>query len=507
MSGFDPMKGLTLFGEDRYVLVDDAGRIVITFDAVGDQLMATTVQNIDELAALNDVPLPNGAPIAMTNVRDFWTLERGSTEAPDGITIIATQSGIGNFHRACLPHNHWRGQMNWWMDSVNGDDENSGTVVTAPIKTFEEFRRRHGRLLTDHSQAPARKTLTILDTGDVVQNFLIDMKVRQYPEDFVINGSLTHDPLYSGSVTGYLPWNVGAQQEPELTDAALPVSWTASGLVHKQAILTSGPNAGATAYVSRDLAAKTALMPLWLDASGWNMVEPGIGDTFEVFAQTVIKGNVYVDIGEGFMYLNYIEIDQSAETSTYEVAVHSGYVSFVRCATKGTNNNRFHVRDGQTFLRGGMIASNYSMELTGGDVAILGTLITTDRIWCWAGVRVNIDQATFDGSGRIDIGRGTRVKIDGDTLFVNCGADAPFVFDPGGLLEASAIVWGTTGNAPQYAFLLGTMSTIVANAAALQIMGGTINDILLGSVGVAYGAARPMVDVASEAKVLDYYSP
>lgn len=460
------------------------------------------VENMGELQLLPDESLPDGTDVSMSSLIDVWTLLKDSTDAADGITVLPTASGTGRWERRCIPSNHWRRQLDWWMDSVNGDDENVGDAAN-PIATFEEFRRRHGKLLGDPTAAPSPVTFTILDTGEVEQDFLVDMHVRAYPETFTIDG--TTAVIYSGSVTAYVPWNVAGQQEPQLTDAALPVSWTASGLVHKQMILTSGAQIGATGYVSRDLGAKVAGMPLLLDAVGFSMVEPAVGNTFDVFQQTTIKGHLYIDIGNGFLYINNIEFDNSDAMFADDLTLQTGFAFLRRCALVGTNTNRVSVESGQLDLFGGLVANN-GITIRDGLLYLDGPLVSAGTFYWGRSARVRISlESLFDGSGRLD-GNGD-FHVSADTAFINCGAVIPFIGNPGALIQASAVLWGTTGNTPTYAFSLGNMATIAADVANLKIMGGTVNDILLGSAGAAYGAARPMVDANSEAKVLDRYDP
>jgi hypothetical protein len=64
--------------------------------------------------------------------------------------------------------------------------------------------------------------------------------------------------LYAGSVTGYQAYVYATNTDGRLTDAAIPASWTASGLVGQLLVMTGGAHIGHTAFVAVDLGAFTA---------------------------------------------------------------------------------------------------------------------------------------------------------------------------------------------------------------------------------------------------------
>jgi hypothetical protein len=464
------------------------------------------VANISELSILDDALFVDGTSISVRTILDDFVLVNESTETIDNITIVSTKSDVGRWHRKGIPNNYWRRQLVWFMDSVNGDDENVGDTETNPIKTFEEFRRRHGKLLCDPTIAPAMVTFTILDTGEVEQNFIIDMKVTgAFNERLAINGSQT--TIYSGSVTGYVPWNVGTQQEPELADTALPVSWTASGLVHKRMILTSGDKVGATGYVSRDLGSKTAGMPLLLDTDFNTMVEPTVGNTYDIVDQTRIKGVVDIDVGEGQVAILGVEIDGSGGPNSEELIIHSGVIFVLNCATLGSSNT-MAINRGLIIIYGGLCASSGGLNVYGGTWEWHGALISMGSIKVWPSAATwFFGSSVLDASGSLELSNNAYASIMSDTLLINCGSTVPVELKVGALFYAESVLWGTTGNTPTHAFKLGSMATIVADVENLKIEGGSTNDILLGSTAVAYEAGRPMVDANSEAKVLDLYNP
>lgn len=140
-------------------------------------------------------------------------------------------------------------QFNWFIDAVNGNDANDGATSLTAIRTDEERQRRMG-------PSP-------LWNGTYHLRYLSDIAtaywggVRTLDSAIFIHGSATNGQgqsvLFTGVVDALVAQNPAANQPFEVTSSAIPVSWTASGLVGSRVRLTSGANAGAKSWVMKDL--------------------------------------------------------------------------------------------------------------------------------------------------------------------------------------------------------------------------------------------------------------
>ena len=123
----------------------DAGQLEQSLAGGGWQALGAASAAVDDIAALQqlaDETLPDGYLVGMANLRDTWQLDKTDTTTPDGITVVAATTG--NWQRLGVPSDYWRRQTAWHIDPVAGDDENDGGSASAALKTWSEFRRRHG---------------------------------------------------------------------------------------------------------------------------------------------------------------------------------------------------------------------------------------------------------------------------------------------------------------------------------------------------------------------------
>jgi hypothetical protein len=220
----------------------------------------------------------------------------------------------------------YRAQTTWYIDSDLGNDGHDGLTAVTALRTFDEFRRRHGGMLGSNAAVTV-----YLDgaggvfTGDVT----VDMAIKPYPspECLYINGTSTS--IYSGSVTAYQAYNSVASEEPIITDAAIPISWTASGLVGKRIELTSGVNDGKSGWTFKDLGTKQVRSTIFFQYGVVGTGEPSINNTFTVWEMTHVVGNLSVDVGAGgtVKFFNLV-FDNTVAGGNW---INSGFVSFVTC--------------------------------------------------------------------------------------------------------------------------------------------------------------------------------
>ena len=200
-------------------------------------------------------------------------------------------------------------QLNWFIDPVNGNDNNTGLTASTALKTDGERQRRMGpnpvwnggdftyttpvayhiRYLND---VPATDPVKYFGTrGRNANIFLHGSQVNGQGQSVLFTGTI--DALVTLDNT-----TAGATTSWQITANALPASWTGSGLVNHRIRLTSGANIGARSWVIKDLGAKQARCAEFFSAATYTFpfngfastqVPPALNDTFVVERLTSIN--------------------------------------------------------------------------------------------------------------------------------------------------------------------------------------------------------------------------
>lgn len=289
---------------------------------VGDALLA--VANIAALIALDDTTIDDGGVVAVKSMMDLWMLDKTSPLVPDGITVVAAPTA-GNWVRMKLPNLTWQKQTTWYINESLGNDENDGGTIVTPLATFEEFSRRVGR-------GPIDVAMTVNFDSTLAQDIEVGVLTDELNGQLTLQG-VQSAPLYSGSFTAVIGQNALANQDLQVTDAAIPVSWLASGLVDKLCVLTSGPNAGASAQVVKSMAAKAARITKFYNETAGTYVEPAPGDTFDVVDLGLVEGAL-LGIAGGAVRVAVRDLRfLTGSTPVHES--YGGLWSFVRCDLDG----------------------------------------------------------------------------------------------------------------------------------------------------------------------------
>src|SRR5882672_10119391 len=163
-------------------------------------------------------------------------------------------------------------QAAWFIDPINGRNNNNGKTLATAIQTRAEFYRRM-----------AGVTLTQIVTVTITSSLL----AGDVGKSVVFSGPFTYlkfigTPvvLFTGVITGIVNRNGATSTHTSMTIAGLPVSWTASGLVGK--IVQAATGTIRESIIVQDEGAKTA----WLSPP---VTRAGVEDVF-VNGETV---NVY----------------------------------------------------------------------------------------------------------------------------------------------------------------------------------------------------------------------
>ena len=440
-----------------------------------------TAANIATLTATPDLPLADGSIAAMLSLMCPWQLRKTGTDAVDGITIIATLSGTGRWYRLPVGSALWQHQVQWYLDEGAGNDENDGLTLLTPIKTFDEYRRRVGTMI-----APGLTVYMDL-LSNVTLPIVVDMEMTQ--SSLWIRGKRTL--LYSGSVTAYQAFNYATNTEAQITDAALPVSWTASGLVNKLIEVTSGPNAGSAGYLGSDLSAKTSLIQKLLDFNLFTLIEPSVGDTFDVWDQTQVSGFVMVNC-TGTVFFQDVHLN----SVNWDLYTEGGQIVLLWCSSTGTVAG-IRAKSWTDFYASYIGPVSVDVVDGGWATAIFGTLLSAGRIRIRNGARFDIDDETLvDGKG---VGGGFIVDQSGYLLvtyplgFVRFPAGSkPITIKASGAVAVNNQCWGSLNNAPIHWLWIdscGMLTCKVSSPAYLHVQGATVSDVVVGSFAVSNATA------------------
>jgi hypothetical protein len=470
----------------------------------GDALLA--VANVAALQVLDDTTIDDGGVVSMKSVLDFWMLNKTDATTPvDNITTVLPNSGVGRWHRLKIPNPYWQLQTTWHISAAIGNDEAAGTAL-APLLTWDEYQRRvgEGPLTVSH-------TVTYDSTlvGDIAVNTAcIDDSVR-----ITLQG-VRSAAIYSGSVTAKQAQNAGANTDLQITDAALPVSWTASGLVDKLYVLTSGPNAGAAGWVVLDVGGKTARISKAYNEGAGTYVEPAVGETFDVVSLGLVEGalrgieggNVRVTVrdlrfsnpgatvfetkgGDWAFYTSDLEggvvnMSGASEESSFATAVIT-YATRVQ-GTSFILNERSTWNWNATYL-----ASGLTMRASGAIIVNADSIVQYKSVGVNYGIRCNfhsrVNLRNIASVGVFDFNAGAGQRA----LLVSTGSHAAL----------SGYLWGY-GNVFDYALEADPHSAIVYGSAVQPVVAGaTIRDTLIGNLARNY-AALPVTDVQCLAGII-----
>jgi hypothetical protein len=192
------------------------------------------------------------------------------------------------------------------VDEGAGVDAGDGGSWATAVKYFDEIRRRVGGRI-DSTNEVVRVFLRGAN-GVLTQDIRVDFSIGQH-------NVLTDPPLvgvdalwiiaetlpavYTGTVTGYQAWDSAAGHEVQITDSALPVSWTDSGLVGGLLVFDDGDAQNGGHFVAVDLGGKTArFSKLFVnDTWGGYPAEAKVGDAFKVVPLLELRGSLSIDTG------------------------------------------------------------------------------------------------------------------------------------------------------------------------------------------------------------------
>jgi len=218
-----------------------------------------SVTNGAALTALNANSFTTGTIVRVQSYKDEFILDKVTIRTAIPNEVIASTSPTAWWVRLEIKDPYWEIQPTWYIDPVNGNDENEGDIAGAgnALKTRAEYARR-----TDGTQLRSNVTITIassLGATDIriPHRMQTGVSINGVPR-FIILYQGVKTLLFTGVITALTNRNGATSQQTLMTIAGIPVSWTASGLVGKIVEYDDGVGGFVRSTVVRDQGAKQA---------------------------------------------------------------------------------------------------------------------------------------------------------------------------------------------------------------------------------------------------------
>lgn len=198
---------------------------------------------------------------------------------------------------ACCSRPAYLTQEAWAVDADDGDDGGPGTPAQ-PLRTLAELARRWaGRVL---SPSIATATITLAGTFPTEVFALPDVYIGRGQTVIVRPASLTE--VANGTITTYT-----ARVPASNTAATILADISFAGLAQARIRITSGPSAGATAWIGKDLGANTCRVGAFQREG--TPLTPANGSTFVVETYpTAVGGVAFAFAGGGVVRVEDLDI-------------------------------------------------------------------------------------------------------------------------------------------------------------------------------------------------------
>lgn len=251
----------------------------------------SSVVTIAALTGTSVTSLGDGTLRFVDTVKDYFRLEKTSAMTADGITILTALGGTGRWIRLNIPHPFWALQTDWYIDPAQtnaqpGNDENTGLLTTAPLKSIAEWRRRISGVQFDQPiKIHPLSSSTVIDDGNLTGFTTVGLTGQV----FIIGTSTV---LFTGSITSYQAYS--GNTRGSVTDTAIPVSWTASNGISDAATGSRWIRKTGTdkrAHLVKDMGSKTVMIGIPATVSETATTFPSqaitdfqVGDSYEVIS-------------------------------------------------------------------------------------------------------------------------------------------------------------------------------------------------------------------------------
>lgn len=219
--------------------------------------------------------------------------------------------------------------LNWYVDSVAGNDNNDGVTALTPVKHIEEVLYRLGK------QPIGNISPTINLAGDFSagSKLLIAPYLTNDQQIYFVG---TKTVLATYTVTT-VAWNEASGIPGNYTLSGAP-NLTALGYVGKFIRVNGGPRDGWKATIA-STTGSGVFIGNWADVNNLVAVEPVTGDTVQVYDTTKLPDTVIAPTGEtdftGNAAIYFFNCQLGTVGGNHVVSVCGGNVYFIGCEING----------------------------------------------------------------------------------------------------------------------------------------------------------------------------
>lgn len=237
------------------------------------------VNTLDDVA-IAPVPASPGALVFSTYVEDYFYFDKDSGQPIDGTWVLGSvHGGNARMIRVGAKSPRWTAQAAWYIDPINGDNSNPGTLAE-PIKTHDELEARLAQIAQD-------TTVEYLSAAPPTERARLNLVVKRQSSEAFIVPLLTYRGPAAVAATGTFTTVAGPVRTggtPSATKVTCNTIADFTPYIGKKLVVTSGAAAGTYMWIGAAAAANTATGSAFFDATqlGPATVLPAPGDSFAV---------------------------------------------------------------------------------------------------------------------------------------------------------------------------------------------------------------------------------
>jgi len=271
------------------------------------------VENIAALRTLRASDNDDGLLVFVESLHDAFEFQQTRSAADDGITIVFQNAGPGQWARLGWKSQRWARQASWFIHPTLGNDENEGSIGTAPLKTHAELRRRlNGQLLEQNV------TVSLLDDFDED----VELSVGVAPRAHSLTYTGTAKTIASGTVATFQQFDPSVGHQTATLLSATGISdW--SPFVTKRIRFTTGAAAGQVVWVAKAVSGQarlSAIQSLNLPAAGDHFVVESLSSVQDLRLQAKGAFALFISV-----FVQDFELGDPTDSSgEHGVAIQSG---------------------------------------------------------------------------------------------------------------------------------------------------------------------------------------
>lgn len=227
----------------------------------------------------------------------------------------------------------------YWIDPVNGSDaaSNPGTSSATALKTLQELKRRWwGAEISVSTTINLLGNTPSTDVGAWFFTILPTARVTllgSLGPTTGFGGAAIDNTLYSGTVTGYAACsNAPSATDNELTDSAIPVSYTASGLLAKGVGFKRTSSTDLRWWAMSDLGSKTLRVSTPQLSSTVQLNNAlTVGDAYSAYSLWTVFNQ---DWGVNYTRVRYDTVNNQGTTTEAPGTSNEQFHGWVNCSLK-----------------------------------------------------------------------------------------------------------------------------------------------------------------------------